>query len=180
MPSIPALAAYYHYYLLLCWCVLLVLESVAAQQAIPPACPDLGLRIRSSQVKVVHGESILLAAKLANKGARTLSGVGVRLDLPAGLVAEQGQKPTSPFIVNGGSTAFWRALTLKPGKRRTLKVKARACGSAALGSFPLGGAVYLVNATNDVICLSKATSKPAQVKTMHETIPKEAAMRLLV
>ena len=164
LPMVAALAAYYY---LLCWCGLL-LGSVRAQQQTQatsiPACSQLRLHIRSGRATVIRGWSVILAARTANKGSSTL-GVGVRLDLPTGLVAERGQKSLSPHIVNGGSTVYWTALTLEPGKHRVLKLKARACGSATPGSFPLGGAAYLLNATSDVTCMSgAATMKPTTVR----------------
>lgn len=149
---------------LLLWCCRLFLgqPAVAQQQGIP-ACSQLGLRIRSSRVAVGPGGSVVLAAKLANKGARNLSGIGVRLDLPTGLVA-QGRQSGAPIVVNGGTTTYWMGLTLKPGKGRLLKLKARACSVATAGNFPLGGAVYVINATDDVTCLSSATAKPSTVR----------------
>lgn len=149
-PAVAALAAY-----LLCCCVV---------QAFP-ACSQLSLRIRSSSLSVRPGGSLLLKARLVNKGDHTLSSIGVRLDLLGGLVSQQGQqRQQQPIIVNGGTTAYWKDLQLNPGKRRMLKVKAHACGTAKPGSFPLGGAVYLVNATGDVTCLSPATAKPSTVR----------------
>lgn len=160
-PMVAALAAYYY---LLCWCTLL-LGPVRAQPQVIPACSQLRLHFRSGRATVRRGEPVVLAAKLANKGSNTLSGVGVRIDLPTGLVAERGQKALSPFIMNGGSTVYWAELTLKPGKRRVLELKVRACGSATPGSFPVGSAVYVVNATSDVTCLSDATTmKHAMVR----------------
>lgn len=153
-PAVTALAGY-----LLCACILL-LEPLRAQAL--PTCSQIDLRIRSNRATVVPGGAIVLAAKVSNTGTRTLSGIGVRLDLPTGLVGET-KRAGAPLLVNGGTTAYWTGLTLKPGKRRVLKVKARACGSATPGSFPLGGAAYLVNSTNDVTCLNAATTKPSTV-----------------
>lgn len=158
---VAALAAYYY---LLCWCTLL-LGPVRAQPQAIPACSQLRLHMRSGKATLSRGEPVVLTAKLATYGARTLSGIGVRLDLPTGVVAERGQKALSPFIVNGGSTVYWTSLTLKPGKHRVLKLKARVCGAATPGSFPLEGVVYVVNATSAVTCMSDAmTTKPAMVR----------------
>jgi len=151
-------------YLLLC-CLLLGRPARAQQQGIP-ACAELYLRIRASRVSVAPGKSVVLTAKLRNKGAHTLSGIGIRLDLPTGLVAQGQPSGTSTVVnvVNGGATAYWTGLTLKPGKRRLLTLKARTCGAADAGSFPLGGVVYLVNATEAVTCLSPMTNaKPSAV-----------------
>jgi len=146
-------------YFLCCW---LLLGPVGVQSSIP-MCSQVGLRIRSSRASVSRGGSIVFAAKVANTGTHTLSGIGVRLDLPTGLVGQA--KPSgTPVIVNGGTTAYWTELTLKPGKRRALKLKARACGSATPGSFPMSGAVYLVNTTDDITCLSAAATKPSLVR----------------
>ncbi len=151
-----ALAAY----ILLC-CLLLGRPVTAQQQSIP-TCSELHLRIRASRATVVPGGSVVFKAKLANKGARTLSGVGVRLDLPTGLVAK-GQPSGTPIVVD--ATAYWTGLTLKPGRRRILKLKARACGAATAGNFRLGGAVYVVNATDTVTCLSPMMrAKPSTVR----------------
>lgn len=137
-------------------CCLLLFGTVWAQSGIL-SCSQLGLRIRSSRASVHPGNSIVLAAKVVNTGTRTVSGIGVRLDLPTGL-ATQAKSLVAPLVENGGTIAYWTELTLRSGKRRVLKLKARACGSATPGSFVLGGAVYLVNATNGVTCLSSATT----------------------
>lgn len=153
------LAAY-----LLCWYALPLGPVQAQQQGGIPGCSQLHLRIRSSHLAVSPGEALVLAAKITNKGARTLTGIGVRIDVPSGLAAEKGLKSAPPLIVNGGTRVFWTTLTLKPGKCRKLKLKARTCGSATVGSFPVGGAVYFMNATDDVICLIPATAKPSSVR----------------
>jgi len=161
---IMALAAY----LLLC-CLLLGRPAMAEQQGVL-ACSELSLRIKASRATVGPGKSIVLAAKVANKGAGTLSGVGVRLDLPTGLVA-QGQPSGTPIVVDvaGSASAYWTALTLKPGKHRVLRLKARTCGAATAGSFPLEGAAYVVNATDAVVCLSPMTAaKPSKVRRGEE------------
>ncbi len=153
-----ALAAY----LLLC-CLLLGRPAMAQQQGIP-ACSDLHLRVRTSRATVGAGKSVVLTAKLRNKGAHTLSGIGVRLDLPTGLVAGS-EHFKGAIIVDERATVYWTGLTLKPGRRRVLKLNARACGSATAGSFPPGGAVYVVNATDAVTCLSPmTTAKPSTVR----------------
>ena len=150
-------------------CFLLLLGTVWASSGIP-LCSQLRLRIRSSRASVTPGGSIVLAAKLANTGTRTVAGIGVRLDLPTGLVARAKPLAGAPAIVNGGGTAYWTELTVKPGKRRVLKLKARVCASATPGGFPLGGAVYVINATSDVACLSSATTtEPAVVCTRCKT-----------
>lgn len=149
---------------LLCWYAMLVGPVRAQQQGGMTACSQLLLRIGSSHLAVMPGGALVLAAEITNKGARALTGIGVRVDVPSGLVAEKGVRSVAPLIVNGGTRVFWTNLTLKPGKRRKLKLKARACGSATVGSFPVGGAVYLVNATSDVTCLSSATAKPSTVR----------------
>lgn len=147
----------------LLWCLLLghaaVVVSTRQQQPIP-ACPQLRVHLQSRRNTITApGGSLVLAVKLANKNARTLSGIGVRLDLPAGLVTQQETGARAPLVVDGGSTAYWTGLTLKPGKRCVLKLKARACGTATAGSFPMGGAVYLVNASNAVACLIPMATK---------------------
>ena len=166
---VAALAAYY----LLCWCALLLGPVRAAPpspqqpqaQAISiPACSQLRLHIRSGRATAIRGWSVILAARITNNGASTVSGVGVRLDLPTGLMAERGQKSAPPNIVNGGSRVYWTTLTLESGKHRLLKLMARACGSATPGSFSLSGDVYVVNATSDVTCMSDATTKPTMVR----------------
>ena len=149
-------------FLLLCSCLLLGRPATAQQHGIP-ACSELSLRIRASRATVGPGKSVALAAKVANKGVDTLAGVGVRLDLPTGLVA-QVQRSGTPIVVDGGATAYWVGLTLKPGRRRVLKLKARACGATTAGSVSLGGAVYVVNATDAAVCLSPVTTaKPSTV-----------------
>lgn len=56
-------------------------------QGIIPACSKLGLKFQTSPHKLCRGGQAVLTAKIANKGSSTLSGLGVRLDLPTGLVA---------------------------------------------------------------------------------------------
>ena len=147
-----------------------LLRGTAWAQWDSSRCSQLSLHIRSSRASVSPGGSTVLVAKLANTGTRTVSGIGVRLDLPTGLVARAKPGGGEPLVVNGGATAYWTELTVRPGKRRVLKLKARACGSATPGGFPLGGAVYVINATSDVTCLSAATTmKPAVVRTQSKT-----------
>ena len=153
---------------LLLWCLLLLLllghaAAVASAQQPVPACSELRLHVKSKSWSVRPGSSsVVLMANLANKGGRKLSGVNIRLDVPPGLVAQSSQAG-APIVVNGSATAYWTGLTLKPGKRRKLKLKVHACATATPGSYPLGGAVYLVNTTsNAVTCLSPAAG-PALV-----------------
>lgn len=148
---------------LVCWCALLPRPARAQPQGIP-ACAQLGLRVRPSRRSVRPGKSVVFAARLVNRGNSTLPGIGVRLDLPNGLVVERGRKATPPLIMDDGTTAYWTGLTLKPGKCRVLALNARVCGSATTGSLPVSGAVYLVNATNDVTCLSAAVAEPSMVR----------------
>ena len=150
-------------------CCLLLLGTVCASSGIP-LCSQLRLRIRSSRASVRPGGSTVLAAKLVNNGTSTVSGIGIRLDLPTGLVGQAKPLAGAPLVVKGGATAYWTELTVRPGKRRVLKLKARACGSATPGGFPLGGAVYVINATSGVTCLSSATTtEPAVVRTPRKT-----------
>jgi hypothetical protein len=135
---------------------LLLLLVVAA--AALPACPLLGLQVQARPRSVRRGQSFVVAAKVVNKGKGwgTLSGVAVRLDLPAGLVAYP-KSPTNPTVVDegsDGSSAYWTGLTLAAGKRRTLKLRVRACDAAAADTYAMVGAVYVVNATNAATCIS--------------------------
>lgn len=166
-----ALAAHHLLLLLLLFCCTLLMAHaapVASGQQRVPTCAHPYLRVKSSRTTVIPGASVILAAKLANKGSRTLSGVNVRLDLPPGLVATGQQFKAPPLIVDGGATAsaYWMDLTLKPGKRhgRVLKLRAQACATATPGSYPIGGAVYLTNATKAVTCLSSGVAKPPVVR----------------
>lgn len=143
----------------------LALLAVTAQRSNVPACSQVGLQIRATPQTVRRGRRAVLTAKVTNKGPSTLSGLGIRVDLPTGLVAAEANASRGvPIVVNTGGTAYWRDLTLKPGKVRVLRIKARACATATSGAFPVGGAAYLLNATNDVTCLSRATTKPSTVR----------------
>jgi hypothetical protein len=150
------------FYLLL-WCSFGMLGPMAAAQQILPACSQLlSLRIRSSHQNVAPGGKVLLTAKVVNKGSTPVSGLNVRMDLPTGLVAMD-KHSQEPLITDGGATSYWVGLTLRPGKKRLLKLKAKACATATPGSFPVDGAVYLTNSTDAVTCLSPAARTPQQV-----------------
>jgi hypothetical protein len=125
-----------------------LLLLVAAAAALP-ACPLLGLQVQARPRFVRRGQSLVVAAKVVNKGKTSLSGVAVRLDLPAGLVASP-KSPTNPIVAgegSDGSSAYWTGLNLGAGKRRTLKLRVRACDAAAADTYAMVGAVYVVNVT---------------------------------
>lgn len=138
----------------------------AAQQQPPPipACPQLRLRITTSPSSLrPNGRKAYFTVKVVNTGSTRLSNVDVRLDLPTGLVAKP-QPKSKALIMDNGTTAYWRGLNLKPFKRRVFWLKARACATATPGTFPITGAVYLVNAsTSNVTCVSPATAGKSQV-----------------
>ncbi len=156
------LAARALFYLLL-WCSFGLLGAMAAQQSLPACSQLLKLRILSSKTNVAApGGKVLLTAKVVNKGSTAVSGVNIRLDIPTGLVAKD-KHSQEAFIADGGATAYWVGLTLRPGKKRFLQLKAKACATATPGSFPVGGAVYLINSTDAVTCLSPAARTPQEV-----------------
>jgi len=101
---------------------------------------------------------MLVAAKVVNRGSARLTGLAVRLDLPAGLVATYTKvSRKGPLVVpdTGANTsaAYWTGLSLGPRKGRFLKLPAEACATAAPGSQSVGGTDYAVNATGDATCL---------------------------
>lgn len=136
--------------------------AAVAQQALiaqVPACAQLTLRIIGARPQALRpgGKQAILVAKVANRGPATVTGIGVRLDLPTGLVAWP-KRNSRTVVTDGGATAYWTGLTLKPGQHGTLTLKARACTTATPGTFPVTGAVYLVNATSNVACYSPGTA----------------------
>lgn len=127
-------------------------------------CPLIGAHLRATPSTVWAGGKAIVKAKVVNARRTPITGLAVRLDLPPGLVAYP-KSPTNPVLapgVNGTTAAYWTGLGLRAGRRGTLKLRIRVCGEAAKGTYRVGGALYLVNATKAVTCLSPI-ARPAQV-----------------
>ena len=149
-----------HAALYLLWALLLLLGAagpVAGQTF--PACPLLSIQMRTSRSTIGQGGKNLIKVKISNRARAPITDVVVRLDLPAGLVAFP-KSSTDPVVANGpGGTSFayWVRMSLPAWRGRILKLRLRSCATAAPGTYTVPGAVYLVNATDDVTCLNSAS-----------------------
>ena len=151
----------------LCRLVLLLVAATASVIASAPACQQVAVGLRANPGTVRRGRQTTVKVKLTNLLRSSATSINVRLDLPAGLVAFP-KSSTNPIVVGtgaaagGGSTVYWIGAFLRPSERRILKLRIRPCSSAAAGPYSVGGAVYAVNSTGGVTCLSPI-AKPAVV-----------------
>ena len=129
------------------------LASTAKAQALP-ACAELVLRSKAqtSPKKLTNGAKVSVGVTVKNVGATALSGINVGVTSPvlAGWKAKGGQ-------IEGGSV-YWLSQTLKPKQEHRYIYEAWICAGVAVGSpAVVSVAVYRLDATGNVVCLSGAT-----------------------
>ena len=130
-------------------------STVSAQEA--PVCSGLTLRskVRSSPKTLAPGTKVTVGLTVKNVGATALSGVNVGVSSPV-LAAWKAQG--AGVRMEDGSV-YWLGQTLKPGKTRRYKARARVCAGLAPGSeADVNAALYRLNATGGVLCSSGATA----------------------
>ena len=144
--------------------VLLHLLVAAAVAAVPPCPSQLAVKPSVVVPKVAQpGGQASLETRIYNNGATAVTRLGLRLDLPVGVLPSSKRSTKGVTIVpdGGASHVYWLNLAIKPGRRRVLKLRAHICATAPPGQYNVTGAIYVANATNDVTCLTPlATSIP--------------------
>ena len=125
----------------------------AKAQALP-ACAELVLRSKAqtSPKKLTNGAKVSVGLKVKNVGATALSGINIGVTSPvlAGWKAKGGQ-------IEGGSV-YWLSQTLKSKQEHRYMYEAQICAGVAVGSpAVVSVAVYRLDATGNVVCLSGAT-----------------------
>lgn len=139
-------------YLLLFLSLLVYGPAVAIAQGLPP-CTLLGAAVRAVPWKIRPGGKSLVAAKVVNARAAPVNGLALRVDLPTGLVGyPRNDVPVLAPGVNGTISAYWTGLSLGGRKTLVVKLRVRACATAPARTYPIGGALYLVNSTKAVTC----------------------------
>ena len=138
-----------------------LLGSTVPVAATLPLCPQLQLQAFARYREVSPGGRQVVAAKVANTGATTVTGLALRLLLPQGFVPYPKPPKGTVAAVEGNRTAvYFTGLSLGPRKLRRLRVRARACATATPGTYPVGATAYVVNATNGITCMTGLTTVP--------------------
>lgn len=136
--------------------VIAAVATAAAAAVVPPCSSQLAVAQTVLPKSVHSGRQVSLATRIHNMGTTAVTGVGVRFDLPVGVVPSSKKSSKGMVVVRDGGTSnvYWVGLTVKPGRRPVLKLRARICATAPPGQYPVSGAIYRVNTTNDVHCLT--------------------------
>lgn len=135
---------------------LLLLAALGATQGqILSACPGVTVQAKTSRRTVVPGSLVRLVVAVKNTGTEAVSGLGVRVSSTVASAWKAKTGHVTPRIE--GTNVDWLGQALAPGKGRRYRVQARVCAGITPGLQTLAQvAVYRLNATGGVACLSSA------------------------
>lgn len=150
--------------------LLIALLSFIFQAPLPslastPTC-GLSIKLSASSKAVTAGKSVIVTARVANRGGQTLNDLNFQFRFPDYLTPLEAKS----FFSNAAPPSFYEqyvytlGVTLPPGKAFKVRVKAGVPACQQPGAVAVDALAYVLDSLGAVACSTSPASKTLQVR----------------